>query len=51
MRLIDTAGMRDSEDVVEAQGVQRTRDQVETADLILEVVDGTQPLMHHLGRR
>lgn len=49
VRLIDTAGMRDSEDVVEAQGVQRTRDQVETADLILEVVDGTQPLMHHLG--
>ena len=43
VRLIDTAGMRESEDVVEQQGVQRTRAQIETADLILEVVDGTWP--------
>lgn len=48
VRLIDTAGMRESDDVVEAQGVQRTRAQVETADLILEVVDGTQPSLQHL---
>lgn len=48
VRLIDTAGMRESDDIVEAQGVQRTRAQIETADLILEVVDGTQPPLHHL---
>ncbi len=49
VRLIDTAGMRESEDVVEQQGVKRTRDQIETADLILEVVDGTQPRVSHLS--
>ena len=43
VRLVDTAGMRDSDDLIEQQGVQRTRAQVETADLILEVVDGTEP--------
>lgn len=49
VRLIDTAGMRDSADVVEQQGVRRTREQVGTADLILEVVDGTQPRVRRLG--
>ncbi|MBT8038026.1 MAG: tRNA uridine-5-carboxymethylaminomethyl(34) synthesis GTPase MnmE [Verrucomicrobiae bacterium] len=49
VRLIDTAGMRQSEDRIEQQGVKRTRDQLETADLILEVVDGTQPRVIHLS--
>lgn len=50
VRLIDTAGMRESEDEIEQQGVKRTRDQIETADLILEVVDGTQPHVSHLSK-
>lgn len=33
--LIDTAGLRDSEDVIESIGVARARDAVSTADLIL----------------
>jgi tRNA modification GTPase len=49
VRLIDTAGMRESEDVIEQQGVQRARDQIETADLILEVVDGTQSIEKRLS--
>ncbi len=49
VRLIDTAGMRDSEDLVEVQGVKRTRDQLGMADLILEVVDGTQACVRHLA--
>ncbi len=49
VRLIDTAGMRESDDLIEQQGVKRTRDQIETADLILEVVDGTQPRVSHLS--
>ncbi|MDC0088223.1 tRNA uridine-5-carboxymethylaminomethyl(34) synthesis GTPase MnmE [Akkermansiaceae bacterium] len=49
VRLIDTAGMRESEDSIEQQGVVRTRGQLETADLILEVVDSTKPRIRHLS--
>ena len=42
LRLIDTAGIRDTEDAVERLGVERSRRAVETADLVLAVVDGTQ---------
>ncbi len=44
LRLIDTAGIRETQDTVEAIGVQRSRDAVENADLVLFVCDGSQPL-------
>ena len=37
LRLIDTAGVRESEDEVERAGMERTRRQVERADLVLHV--------------
>lgn len=49
VRLIDTAGVRHTVDAIEQQGVDRTRAQVETADLILEVVDGSQPRILRLS--
>lgn len=42
LRLIDTAGLRESEDTVERLGVQRSRAALERAELILAVVDGTE---------
>ena len=39
VRLIDTAGMRESVDEIEQRGVERTRQRLAEADLILEVVD------------
>jgi len=41
LRLIDTAGVRDATDPVEAEGVRRSREYCATADLVLLVVDGS----------
>jgi tRNA modification GTPase len=41
--LIDTAGLRDSGDAVEAEGVGRARSVVESSDLVLWIVDATGP--------
>ena len=43
VRLIDTAGLRPASDPVEQEGVQRTRTAAEQADLVLALVDRTQP--------
>lgn len=43
LRLIDTAGLRDTDDAVEKLGVERSRKAVEQADLILTLVDGSRP--------
>src|SRR5439155_23328906 len=42
--LIDTAGLRESGDLVEAEGVDRARRAQRVADLILFVVDRAQPI-------
>jgi tRNA modification GTPase len=43
VRLIDTAGMRDTADIIERHGVERARRHLAEADLVLEVVDGSAP--------
>ena len=42
--LVDTAGLRPTRDVVEAEGVARARQAWDVADLVLIVVDGSAPL-------
>jgi tRNA modification GTPase len=42
--LVDTAGLRDSDDLVESQGVERSRQAATVSDLILIVADGSRPL-------
>ena len=41
IRLIDTAGIRESDDLVEAEGVVRSQREVDLADIILAVIDGS----------
>lgn len=41
--LIDTAGLRETEDLVEAEGIRRARARVESADLVLWVTDASGP--------
>ncbi|MDD3171036.1 MAG: tRNA uridine-5-carboxymethylaminomethyl(34) synthesis GTPase MnmE [Bacilli bacterium] len=44
LNLIDTAGMRDASDIVEKIGIQKTREAIEMADLIILVFDYSSPL-------
>lgn len=44
LRLTDTAGIRDTDDRIEAMGVQRSKEAIEKADLVLFVCDGSQQL-------
>ena len=44
LRVIDTAGIRETEDVVEKIGVGKAKQMAENADLILYVVDSSLPL-------
>ena len=44
LRMIDTAGIRETDDVVEKIGVGRAKETAKDADLILYVVDSSTPL-------
>jgi tRNA modification GTPase len=44
VRLVDTAGLRDSDDFVEQEGVRRARNIVTSADVILLILDGSVPV-------
>lgn len=43
-RLMDTAGIRDSEEIIEQEGVRRSKDAMQKADLILFVLDASRGL-------
>lgn len=44
IELCDTAGLRDSQDAIEAAGVRLAREALATADLVIEVRDATTPV-------
>jgi tRNA modification GTPase len=44
LRIVDTAGIRHSHDVVEKEGVRRSLAAIASADIVLVVLDGSQPL-------
>ena len=44
LRIMDTAGLRHAQDAIEEEGVRRTRERLSQADLVIWVVDGSEPL-------
>jgi len=49
IRLIDTAGVRESEDEIEREGMKRTRQELSRADLALHVFDASLPRLEQTG--
>lgn len=43
-RLLDTAGIREAKDIVEQEGIRRSKEAIKKADLILLVLDATKGL-------
>ena len=50
LRLIDTAGLRESEDAVERLGVERSRAALDRAELVFVVTDGAEPPTEDAGK-
>jgi tRNA modification GTPase len=44
LKIIDTAGIRETQDVVEKLGVEKSRELIKAADLILVILDCSEPL-------
>jgi tRNA modification GTPase len=44
IKLTDTAGIRESDEMIEQEGIRRSRKALTEADLVLLVLDATQPL-------
>jgi tRNA modification GTPase len=42
--LVDTAGLRITEDLIEQEGIKRSYEEAKKADIILLIVDGSRPL-------
>lgn len=48
LHIIDTAGLRESDDVVEKEGIKRAWQELKQADCVLLVVDVNDPEHHHV---
>lgn len=49
-RFIDTAGLRETEDIIEAMGVERTRERMKKASLIIYLFDLTQTTIGEIDK-
>ncbi len=47
---IDTAGLRESTDAIEVEGVRRSHESIAKAELILHVLDASQPLTNEVQK-
>ena len=43
VRFVDTAGLRDTNDSVEAEGVRRSHSEIQRSQIVLHVIDGARP--------
>lgn len=43
LHIIDTAGLRETKDIVEQKGIERTHAAIKDADIIIKIIDSSQP--------
>lgn len=44
LNMIDTAGIRETDDIIESMGIEKSKELIHQADLVLLVIDGSQSL-------
>ncbi len=44
LRILDTAGLRATEDLIEGEGIRRMYKSIDSSELVLLVIDGSEPL-------
>ena len=44
LNMIDTAGIRETDDIIESMGVEKSKELIHQADLVLLIIDGSQSL-------
>jgi len=44
LHIIDTAGLRETQDIVEQKGIERTHAAIENADMVIWLIDNNQPV-------
>lgn len=44
VRIIDTAGIRETDDTIEKIGIEKSRESINQADVVLMMIDGSKPL-------
>ncbi len=47
VQFVDTAGLNETDDEIELEGIRRTRGAIDEAEILLWVVDGSQPFPKH----
>lgn len=48
LHIVDTAGLRTTDDIVEQEGIRRAREQMKSADHVLVLIDAKNPIMPSL---
>jgi tRNA modification GTPase len=48
LQIIDTAGLRETEDIIEQEGIKRAKSAIEKADTLLYITDVNSPDQHYL---
>lgn len=50
VHIIDTAGLRESQDLIEQEGIRRAQQEIKKADIVLFIIDSSAPLTESISK-